>query len=144
MGMGRVTHLSSSAFDVHTNSFEKSESSGTHNISSVIRVVKGDSHVRLGTQVVHFVRTDRVNPLSQGGSIREVTVVQFHAGTRVVRVDVNVFQPLGIEIRGSADNAMHLVSFLQQEFGQVGSVLAGDACDQCLLSCGAHICRHGF
>jgi len=37
---------------------------------------------------------------------------------------------LGIEGRGAADNAVHLVSFRQQQFGQIRAVLAGNAGDE--------------
>jgi hypothetical protein len=38
--------------------------------------------------------------------------------------------PLGVEQRGAALDAVHLVALFQQELGQIGAVLAGDAGDQ--------------
>lgn len=37
---------------------------------------------------------------------------------------------LGIEVGGSADEAVDLVAFVEEEFGEVGAVLTGDAGDQ--------------
>jgi hypothetical protein len=39
-----------------------------------------------------------------------------------------------VEGAGAADDAMHFVAFGQQEFGQVGAILAGDADDQGFFS----------
>jgi hypothetical protein len=46
-----------------------------------------------------------------------------------VRVLVQVVDAVGVEHAGAALDAVHLVALLQQEFGQVGAVLAGDAGD---------------
>ena len=42
---------------------------------------------------------------------------------------VQVVDAVGVEQAGAALDAMHDVAFLQQERGQVGAVLAGDAGD---------------
>jgi hypothetical protein len=43
-----------------------------------------------------------------------------------------VVDALGVEQRGAALDAVHLVALLQQEFRQIGAVLPGDAGDECL------------
>jgi hypothetical protein len=54
--------------------------------------------------------------------------MQLHAVD--VRVAVKVVDAAGVEGRGTADDAMHLVTLREQEFGEIGTVLAGDAGDQ--------------
>ena len=46
------------------------------------------------------------------------------------RVLVEVLDPPRVEGGGSADDAVHLVALGQEELGQVGAVLAGDASDE--------------
>jgi hypothetical protein len=47
-----------------------------------------------------------------------------------VRVFIDVVDPLGVEQRGAALDAVHLIALVQQEFSQIAAVLAGDAGDQ--------------
>jgi hypothetical protein len=44
-----------------------------------------------------------------------------------MRIGIQVIYPVGIEIRRTPDNPVHLISLLQQEFRQIRPVLAGDA-----------------
>jgi len=46
-----------------------------------------------------------------------------------MRVLVDVVNLLGIERAGAALDALHDLAFFQQEFSQLGAVLAGDAGD---------------
>ena len=47
-----------------------------------------------------------------------------------VGVAVKVVNPGGVEGRGAAFDAVDLISLAEEEFGQVGTVLTGDAGDQ--------------
>jgi hypothetical protein len=99
----------------------------------VLGFVEADPHVRLGGQVVYLVRVDRRDQRDQSGSVAQVAVVQEEAGARLVRIDVEVVDARRVERGGTADQAMHLVTLGQQQFGQVGTVLPGDTGDQRLL-----------
>ena len=46
---------------------------------------------------------------------------------------VDVVDALGVEERGTAFDAIDFVTFLEQEFREVGAVLAGDSCDECFF-----------
>src|SRR5664280_748876 len=46
---------------------------------------------------------------------------------------VDAVDPRGVEERGAALDPMDLVSFGEQECGQISAVLSGNSCDQCLL-----------
>jgi hypothetical protein len=50
-----------------------------------------------------------------------------HAG--FVRVAVQVVDAVGVEERRAALDAVHLVALVEQELGEIGAVLAGDAGD---------------
>jgi hypothetical protein len=55
-----------------------------------------------------------------------------------VRVDVEVFEPAGIEGRRAADQTVHLVALIEQQLGEEGAVLARDAGEEGLF----HRCAH--
>jgi hypothetical protein len=86
--------------------------------------------VALGAEVVDLVGLELVEELGQRRRVGQVPVVGEKADARLVRVVVEVIDPVGVEARGTADDAVDLVALLQQELGQVGAVLAGDAGDQ--------------
>jgi len=47
-----------------------------------------------------------------------------------VGILVKVIDPGGVEAAGAAFDAVHGVALLQEQFGQIAAVLAGDAGDQ--------------
>jgi hypothetical protein len=47
-----------------------------------------------------------------------------------VRVDIKVVDALSIDQRGPALHAMHDIALLQQQFREIGAILAGHAGDQ--------------
>ena len=48
-----------------------------------------------------------------------------------MRVLIQMVDAFGVEQRGAAFDAVDGVAFLEQEFGEIGAVLAGDAGDEC-------------
>lgn len=55
--------------------------------------------------------------------------MQKKTATLLVRVLVEVINAIRIEKRTAAFDTMHLVAFAEEEFGQIGAVLPGDAGD---------------
>ena len=88
----------------------------------------------LGAEVVDLVGLELVEQLDQRDRVGEVAVVGEQADPLLVGVVVEVVDPVGVEARGAADDAVDLVALLEQELGQVGAVLAGDAGDQGALA----------
>ena len=89
----------------------------------------------LGAEVVDLVGLDLLNDADQVGRIGEIAVVEDEASGGAAEVDlmgvlVEVIDAIGVEAAGAALDAMDAIALLQQEFGEVGAVLAGDACDQ--------------
>ena len=78
---------------------------------------------------------------TQAGAVDQIAIMEENPGVGAVRIDVEVFDPGGIERTAAADDAMHLISFLQKEFGEVRTVLSGNSGDQCPFACSV---LHGF
>jgi hypothetical protein len=57
--------------------------------------------------------------------------VEAEARVLDVGIFVNVIDPLGVEQRGAAFDAVDFVALFQKEFSEVGAVLARDASDEC-------------
>ncbi len=51
----------------------------------------------------------------------------------LMRIDIEMIDALGVERGRAALDAVHDVAFRQQQFGEIGAVLTGDAGDQCNL-----------
>ena len=83
-----------------------------------------------GRQVVDLVRLDLLDDADQVGGVGQVPVVELELDVRVVRVLIEVVDPVGIEQGSPALDAVDLITFGQQQFSQVGAVLAGDAGDE--------------
>ena len=81
----------------------------------------------LRAEVVDLVGVDLAHQGDQPGAVGEVAVVEVEPRVLVVRVAVEVVDPAGVEQRGAPDQAVDLVALAEQELGEVGPVLAGDA-----------------
>jgi ABC-type enterochelin transport system substrate-binding protein len=57
--------------------------------------------------------------------------VEFEAGVFDVRIFVDVIDALGVKEGGTAFDAVNFVAFFEEKFREVGTVLAGDAGDEC-------------
>jgi hypothetical protein len=83
-------HLSTRSFDVGANSLQKAQGPSGHNIRSIIRILERNAHMRLGSQVIYLIRTDRIHPLPKSRSIGEISIVKLHPGRGVVGINVDV------------------------------------------------------
>ena len=48
-------------------------------------------------------------------------------------VKIQVINPAGVKGRGAANDAVHLVALGEQQLGEVRTILASDAGDQCFF-----------
>ena len=69
----------------------------------------------------------------QVAGVGEVAVVQEKTLVQQSRLMVKVVNAKGVEGAASADDAVYLVAFVQEQLGEVTAVLAGDAGNQCGL-----------
>ena len=102
--------------------------------ASALAVYSGSSNetcdVALRREVVDLVGLHLLHDVDQAGGIGHVAVVQHEPTLVLVRILVEVIDAVGVEQRGAALDAVHLVSLVEQELGEIGAVLAGDAGDQ--------------
>ena len=75
--------------------------------------------------------------------IGQVAVMQDEAPVALVRILVEVVDAVGVEQRGAALDAVDLVALLEQELGEIGAILAGDAGNKSFLHASVlHSCPH--
>mmetsp|Transcript_47033 Transcript_47033/g.87364 ORF Transcript_47033/g.87364 Transcript_47033/m.87364 type:complete len:234 (+) Transcript_47033:55-756(+) len=109
---------------------EHSKDAHAVTVGSVLWHVKGDLDVRHGSKVVNFRRTDLGNDGDEIGGIAEVAIVKVELDASLVAVLVDVVDTAGVEGRGAADDAVNLVSLVNQQLGQIGSILSSDPSDE--------------
>src|SRR5205823_1098076 len=81
-------------------------------------------HERHGGEVVHLVRADLVEDARQRHLVEQVSLVQLESLAQML----DALKVLG---GGAADHAADAVALVQKQFGEVATVLAGDARDEC-------------
>jgi len=113
--------------------FEDADGAQTYHIAGVFGDVEGDANVALSAEVVNFIRLQRIEQLDQHDRIGEVAIVKKESGRRVMGIGVKVIDAFGVEGGGAANDTVDFVSFFKEEFSEVGSVLAGDAGNECFL-----------
>ena len=84
-----------------------------------------------GAQVVDFIRLSFLDDANQITGVAQVPVMQFEAGIVQVRVLVNMVNPLRVEEAAAALDAVNHIALFEQKLGQVRTVLASDAGDEC-------------
>jgi hypothetical protein len=89
--------------------------------------------MRLCAEVIDLVRLDLLDQADQVGRIGEIAVMQYEAAAGLMRVLIQMVDTIGIEQRGTALDAVDLVALVEQQFGQISAVLAGNAGNQCPL-----------
>jgi hypothetical protein len=86
---------------------------GAHGIyvGHVFGAVEAYAHVAHGPQVVNLVGLHLLHNADDVGRVAQVAVVQVQAHRIVVRVLVQVVDPLGVEQRAASLDAVYLVAF---------------------------------
>jgi hypothetical protein len=87
--------------------------------------------VALRGEVVDLVGLHLLDDAHQARAVGHVAVVQDEFSVLLVRILVEMVDAVGVEQRGAALDAVHVVALVEQELGEVGAVLAGDAGDEC-------------
>ena len=87
--------------------------------------VETDLHVALGGEVVDLRGAHVGDDADNGHGVAEVGVVEVEVGAAL-----EVGDALAVIDGGAADDAMDVIAFVEEEFGEVGAVLARDARDE--------------
>lgn len=81
-------------------------------------------------QVVDLIWLDLREQRDEPRAITQVPVVKEELGFRVMRVYIQVVDPMRIEGRSTANETVHLVPLRQEQLGEVRTILARDARDK--------------
>ena len=83
-------------------------------------------HMALCGKVVDFIRTHSADYAQDTHRVAKVGIVQMEMGESLQMSDALT------EIYGrTANGTVHVISFLEQQFRQIRSVLSGNACNKC-------------
>jgi hypothetical protein len=83
-------------------------------IGCVLWAFERHSDMALGTEVVDLVRLHELNDAHEAGAVAQITVMQ-HQPLTELRLLIELINPLGVELRAAALDAMHLVAFREQK-----------------------------
>ena len=84
----------------------------------------------LRSEVVDFVGLHLLDDAHQTRAVGHVTVMQGKTPVYHMRILVQVIDAVGIEQRRAALDTMNFIALVEQELGEIGAILAGDAGDQ--------------
>ena len=114
----------------NADGFQDAQRADAIRIGGVFRRLEGHGHVAHGGQVVDLVRLHLLDDAHQAGGIGQVAVVERELAVVDMRILVQVVDAVGVEQAAAALDAVHLVAFLEQQLGQIGTILACHARDQ--------------
>ena len=89
--------------------------------------------MRLGRQVVELIRLGFLNDADQVGRVGQVSVMQDEVAVINMRILIEVVDAARVEAGAAAFDAMNGVALLQQQLCKVGSILSGDAGNECFF-----------
>jgi len=84
----------------------------------------------LGGEVVDFVGLGLLDDADEAGAVGQVAVVQEEAHILFMPVAIEVVDTVGVEQASATLDPVIDVALIEQEFGKIGAVLAGDAGDE--------------
>ena len=119
----------------YADRFQHAQRAQRIGVGRVFRFFERDGDVALCSEVVDFLRLGLLDDTDKAGGIRHVPVVQHQAALRVVRIAVQVIDALRIEKGSAALYAVDDIALIEQELGEVRTVLPGDPGNQCNLGC---------
>ena len=109
---------------------DEAQSADAIHLGGVFRDFERNLDMALRAEVVDLVRFDPVQQTVQIARIGQIAVVQKECFAVYRRVIEQMIDAAGVERTAAPDNAVHGVAFGQQQFGQIGAILAGDAGDE--------------
>ena len=89
--------------------------------------------MRLGRQVVKLIRLGFLNDADQISRVGQVSVMQDEVSVINMRILIEMVDAARVEAGAAAFDAMNGIALLQQQLCKVGSILSGDAGDECGL-----------
>jgi hypothetical protein len=99
-------------------------------VRGVLGDLEADLDVALRRQIVDLVGPGLLDQADQVGGVGQIAVMQKEPRLVLVRIDIQVIDPPGVERRGTALDPVHHVALLEQERREIGAVLPGHSGDQ--------------
>mmetsp|Transcript_17848 Transcript_17848/g.51095 ORF Transcript_17848/g.51095 Transcript_17848/m.51095 type:complete len:388 (-) Transcript_17848:52-1215(-) len=109
---------------------EHAEDANTIGIGGVLGHIEGNLDVGHGAEVVNLIGLHLGNDGDQVRGIAKVAVVEEKLNAGGVAILVDVINTAGVEGRRTTDDAVDNVALLEEELGEVGTILAGDTGDE--------------
>src|SRR5581483_5364655 len=110
--------------------FEQSQRSERVAVGRVLRLLERHCDVRLRGKVVQLVRLHLLHHVQQARRIRHVAVMQDQLAIAGVRILIQIVDAIGVEQGRPALDPVDLIALADEEFREIGAVLAGDAGDE--------------
>ena len=112
------------------NRFQQAQRSHADGFAGGLGFFKALPHLALAGEVVDFVGRGRGQNAAQRGGVANIALVQEEAAVVNGGIVQQAVQPGAVQISGRTRQAVNVITFFQQKFGEVGAVLAGDAGDE--------------
>ena len=125
LGGGGLVDLAAIGEAHLADGFDDAEDADGIDIGGELGGVEADLHVALGGEVVNLRGAHVGDDADDGHGVAEVGVVEVEVGAAL-----EVGDALAVIDGGAADDAVDVVAFVEEEFGEVGAVLAGHARDE--------------
>ncbi len=126
-----ITQRAAALGGVVAHRLEQPERAERHHVGGVFRHLERDFDVALRAEIVDLVRLDRLEHAAQRRAVGKIAVMEGELFARDVGIVIEMVDAVGVEQTRPPHQAVHLIALLQQEFAQIGAVLAGDAGNQC-------------
>src|SRR5205085_2338651 len=106
---------------------EPQRANGGH-LAGRFRDFKTQADMALAGQVIYLVRDDLHQSPPQSRRIIQVRVMQKEPLPHNLRVTIKVIDAGTAQTASSANDPMHVIALIEEQFSQVGSILAGNSC----------------
>ena len=125
LGGGGLVDLAAIGEAYLADGLDDAEDADGIDIGGELGGVEADLHMALGGKVVDLRGAHVGDDADDGHGVAEVGVVEVEMGAAL-----EVGDALAVIDGGAADDAMDVIAFVEEEFGEVGTVLAGHARDE--------------
>lgn len=110
----------------HPHGFKDAQGTQSITIGRIFRSLKTHGYMALSAQIINFIRLHLLNNSNQVCAICEIAIMKGQSLILLMRILIKMINAAGVETTGTPLDAMHGISLLQQQLGQIGTILACD------------------
>ena len=130
LGSGRLVETNGVRHIQNAGGLQQAESAEGVDVGGVLGGIERHLHVALRREIVDLVGLRFLHDPDEIGGVRHVSIVEKEMDVLLVRVFVEVVDPVGVKLTRPALNAVDLVPLVEQKFGKVRAILPRDARDE--------------